>query len=156
MLREGRSSRQDGPPCSHYSRQEFSSVPSPCDGRGKDALPKVSKATDASPPIAVVRVGRDDFTSECGHSSAQSACPLCAAATTGHIGGPDFIALPKQDFVSSERSSFKRVLVERQHTNQTSIQAPPVTIGSPAARHSGRPSSNRRTLKPRARSAATA
>jgi hypothetical protein len=35
-------------------------------------------------------------------------------------------------------------------------QAPPVTIGSPAARHSGRPSSNRRTLKPRARSAATA
>src|SRR5262249_47885940 len=27
-------------------------------------------------------------------------------------------------------------------------QAPPVTIGSPAARHSGRPSSNPRTLKP--------
>jgi hypothetical protein len=37
-----------------------------------------------------------------------------------------------------------------------SRQAPPVTIGSPAARHSGRPSCNRRTLKPRARSAATA
>src|SRR5262249_48365603 len=31
-------------------------------------------------------------------------------------------------------------------------QALPVTIGNPAARHSGRPSSSRRALKPRARS----
>src|SRR4029077_1925942 len=34
-------------------------------------------------------------------------------------------------------------------------QTLPVMMGSPAARHSGRPSSNRRMLKPRARSSAT-
>ncbi len=32
----------------------------------------------------------------------------------------------------------------------------PVATGSPAARHSGRPSCNRRTLKPRARNCAIA
>src|SRR5262249_21143295 len=85
------------------------------------------------------------------------------------INGSDFIVLPKQDFVSGERPSFKRVLVERKHryiptsvnvmpsqTGRTVRQALPVTTGSPAARHSGRPSCKRRTLKPRARSAATA
>jgi hypothetical protein len=52
-------------------------------------------------------------------------------------------------FTSSCRLSF--------HWSSSGVaQALPVTIGSPAARHSGRPSSNRRTLKPRARSAATA
>src|SRR5262245_43469560 len=33
MLRAGRGSRRDGPPCSRCSRPEFFAVPSPCDGR---------------------------------------------------------------------------------------------------------------------------
>src|SRR5262249_16682252 len=39
------------------------------------------------------------------------------------INGSHFIALPKQHLVSSERSSFKRVLVERQHTHIRTLAA---------------------------------
>jgi hypothetical protein len=59
---------------------------------------------------------------------------------------------------ASRRDVLRRASRLRITTKPVSVvgYALPVTTGSPAARHSGRPSSNRRTLKPRPRSAATA
>src|SRR5262245_48508067 len=46
------------------------------------------------------------------------------------INGSHVIALPKQHLVSSERSSFKRVLVERQHFQHAFAMKPLISSGS--------------------------
>jgi hypothetical protein len=142
----------------------ISSCRAPCGPAGEQYLHQLPNHGDSRPHGADDQLGRVPFASAGGGSPL-----LRRVRKNAQVEAPGRLDWPRR---STRRMEFdKRFLTDSaaivcservpprrggRKRNLAADQLLPLITGRPAARHSGNPSSSRRTLKPRARSAATA